>query len=35
MDWMLIGSSAVFFALCALCAYVVNGRPEPASKSRV
>jgi hypothetical protein len=30
MDWMLIASSAVFFALCGLCAYAVN-RPYPAS----
>jgi hypothetical protein len=32
MDWMLIASSTLFFALCALCAYVVNAPSEPAAK---
>jgi hypothetical protein len=35
MDWMLIGSSAVFFALCAICAYIVNYPTESASKPRL
>jgi hypothetical protein len=32
MDWMLIASSSLFFALCALCAYAVNTPPKPAVK---
>jgi hypothetical protein len=32
MDWMLIVSSAVFFALCAVCAFVVNSPSQTATK---
>lgn len=32
MDWMLVASSAAFFALCALCAVAVNRPSEPQPK---
>jgi len=32
MDWMLIGSSVAFFALCALSFFAVNSPSQPRTR---